>query len=222
MAFLTTAEAFRALLLALSPSAKAEEIDSYDWFHRAHIRREDCTQEEIDNANRAIKLLCESVRSEEIPLRGFFEENKPSISIDPFECRFGTLDVFKAELECYADVREAWPARTYSNIHCVKSDVDKIVESITKEKTTSQTPPAKAGGRPPVVDWTMVDEEVFRLMDDNDEFSPDDPDWNAQARLEEEIADYCESIFGKRPGETTIKDNIRDPLKRWRQRRSET
>jgi len=59
-------------------------------------------------------------------------------------------------------------------------------------------------------------------MNDNGEFSVDDPEWNAQARLEEAIADFCESKFKTRPSETTIKDNIHEPLERWRQSRSET
>ena len=88
----------------------------------------------------------------------------------------------------------------------------------------SETPAAAPhpGGRPFVVNWSMVDEEVFRLMNDNGEFSVDDPEWNAQARLENAIADFCETKFGIRPGETTIKDHIREPLRRWRQSRSET
>jgi hypothetical protein len=88
----------------------------------------------------------------------------------------------------------------------------------------SQPPPAALhpGGRPPVANWEMVEEEVFRLMNDNGEFSVDDPEWNAQARLEEAIGDFCENKFEKRPSETVIRDNIRKPLERWRQLRSET
>jgi hypothetical protein len=78
------------------------------------------------------------------------------------------------------------------------------------------------GGRPPVVNWKMVGEEVFRLMNYHNEFSVDDPEWNAQARLEEAIAAFCEDKFNKRPSETAIKDNIREPLERWRQSRLET
>ena len=43
-----------------------------------------------------------------------------------------------------------------------------------------------------------------------------------RTRLEEAIADFCESKFKTRPSETTIKDNIHEPLERWRQSRSET
>jgi hypothetical protein len=78
------------------------------------------------------------------------------------------------------------------------------------------------GGRPPVVNWSMVGEEVFRLMTDNGEFSADDPEWNAQARLEEAIAAFCAKKFKQRPSVTTIRRHIRGPLERWRRSRSET
>ena len=41
--------------------------------------------------------------------------------------------------------------------------------------------PAKVG-RPPAVDWDLVNEEAIRLMDYHGEFGPDSPEWNAQAK----------------------------------------
>ena len=78
------------------------------------------------------------------------------------------------------------------------------------------------GGRPPVVDWGMVDDEVYRLMDENGEFIDGDSEWNAQARLETVISDYCEATFHIRPGENTVRTHVRKALKPWRQRRTET
>jgi hypothetical protein len=85
--------------------------------------------------------------------------------------------------------------------------------------------PAHPGGRKPVVNWGMVGREVFRLMELHDEFSVDDPDWNAQARLEEAVENYCRTTFQNVPSESTIRDNIRKPLAQWRlwrKSRSET
>jgi hypothetical protein len=99
------------------------------------------------------------------------------------------------------------------------------VEPLQAELSAESAEPAAVphlGGRPPVVNWEMVEGEVFRLMEHNGEFSDDDPDWNAQARLEEAIADFCETTFSVRPGETTIRERIREPLERWKQSRSET
>ena len=51
-------------------------------------------------------------------------------------------------------------------------------------------------------------------MDHHGEFSPDDPEWNAQARLEEAIADFCQDKFKKAPR--------RNPDQRTRSPSSET
>jgi hypothetical protein len=106
-----------------------------------------------------------------------------------------------------------------------EGQADHFISGLTKPPASADiesTPAPHPGGRPPAVDRVMVGQEVSRLMNHHGEFSADDPDWNAQARLEAAIADFCETTFCKRPSETTIKDNIREPLKRWRQARSET
>jgi hypothetical protein len=77
-------------------------------------------------------------------------------------------------------------------------------------------------GRKPAGNWKIVDAEVFRLMDYHGEFSDDDPEWNAQARLEAAIADFCQKKFNKPPSEATIRAHVCQFLKRWRQSRSET
>jgi hypothetical protein len=73
------------------------------------------------------------------------------------------------------------------------------------------------GGRPPKFSQAAVDAEVKRLMDHHGEFSADDPEWNAQARL-------CEAIC-KKFGEaapSTIDNYIKEPLVRWRERHPKT
>jgi hypothetical protein len=90
--------------------------------------------------------------------------------------------------------------------------------------SVEESPPAarNPGGAAPVADWGMVDQEVFRLMDENGEFIDGDLQWNAQARLEKAISDYCETTFNIRPGENTVRTHVRKALKLWRQRRTET
>jgi hypothetical protein len=46
----------------------------------------------------------------------------------------------------------------------------------------------KKGGRPPH-DWNTIEKKVVELMDYHGDFSLTDPDWNAQARLEDRITD---------------------------------
>jgi hypothetical protein len=50
-------------------------------------------------------------------------------------------------------------------------------------------PKARRGGRPPAYDWEAIRKATLELMDENGDFSTDDPAWNAQARLEEALND---------------------------------
>lgn len=75
--------------------------------------------------------------------------------------------------------------------------------------------PKGKGGRPPKFDRGAVAAEVQRLMDHHDEFSPDDPEWNAQARLVEAI---CEKFGEAAP--STVEDYIKEPLAKWRERKA--
>lgn len=76
------------------------------------------------------------------------------------------------------------------------------------------------GGRPPAVDWTVVGEEINRLMNDNGDFGADAPHWNAKARLEERIEEFCFKKFKKRPARSTIQENITPLLAAWRSSKS--
>jgi hypothetical protein len=99
-----------------------------------------------------------------------------------------------------------------------------VVDATVGVASVEESPAAarNPGGAPPVADWGMVDQEVFRLMDENGEFIDGDPEWNAQARLEKAISDYCETTFHVHPSGNTVRTHVRKALKLWRQRRTET
>jgi hypothetical protein len=78
------------------------------------------------------------------------------------------------------------------------------------------TKPAKKGGRPPALDWTVVKEEALGLMDYHGEFGADSPKWNAQAKLEDELEAFCETKFEKRPGRSTLQGRVALWLLEWR------
>ena len=106
----------------------------------------------------------------------------------------------------------------------VRVDPAPVVDAPVGVASVEESPAAarNSGGAAPVADWGMVDQEVFRLMDENGEFIDGDPEWNAQARLEKAISDYCETTFHIRPGENTVRTHVRKALKLWRQRRTKT
>ena len=62
--------------------------------------------------------------------------------------------------------------------------------------------------------------EMLRLMDENAEFGPDSPNWNAQARLEEALRTFCYSKFGKRPANSTLQAHLKPWLEEWRNRKT--
>jgi hypothetical protein len=74
---------------------------------------------------------------------------------------------------------------------------------------------AKRGGRPPVVDWSLVEAETVRLMDHHGDFMPGDKKWNAQARLEADLKTYCQKHFGKVPADSTLRGRIPGWLQSW-------
>jgi hypothetical protein len=75
-------------------------------------------------------------------------------------------------------------------------------------------------GPPPKYDWSAIREEAFHLMDLHGDFSDDNPEWDRQARLEEELLLFCANKFGKdkEPSPSRLRDRDRIPcwLAEWR------
>jgi hypothetical protein len=111
----------------------------------------------------------------------------------------------------------------YTSIEIDATDVTRefarVRETDQPIATTEQVigAPKNKGGRPLTVDWDgTVKTEMFRLMDYYGDFGPDVPEWNAQARLEEKLEEFCKKKFKKRPVISTIRDHITPWLAEWR------
>jgi hypothetical protein len=104
-------------------------------------------------------------------------------------------------------------------------DSDALTREMNRSFSPVSGPPATANkggrrrGRPPAVDWSVVETEVLRLMDENGNFGADSPEWNARARLEEAIESFCESKFMARPARSTIQEHIEPWLIQWEAKR---
>jgi hypothetical protein len=103
-----------------------------------------------------------------------------------------------------------------------KNDLLDWLERNHPRATSAPPKQAGRGGRPPLVDWTVAKAQIFHLMDHHGEFSADDPEWNAQVRLEEAIQKFCVSKFGIEPATSTLRGHLGEALRDWRARRSET
>lgn len=53
-------------------------------------------------------------------------------------------------------------------------------------------------------------------MEHYGDFGPDEPEWNAQARLEEKLLAFARDTFGAEPGISTLRENLVPMLARWR------
>ena len=143
------ADAFRRMLAARYGEAAlklAEEIKSNAWFWyptSAHIKSGiDVRKGKVSKlakipkslhaaAERTWKLFRDHVREGHIGLRGELNNNPP-IDIDRADCLVGEFNVFDQTLTIPGQGRK--PARTYRRVLCVKDDVMKIVESISKNR----------------------------------------------------------------------------------------
>jgi hypothetical protein len=208
MKILPIADAFRAIIRATNPEREdLQQIDSYRWFHDRQKVMSDghLIHDQADApAYAALDLLKANVKGQKIRLRGVLENAQPD-DIDPIDAREGELDVFAGTLKIYESKATFRISRIYTGVHCCADDLP-----LSKGK----------GGRPPVVDWTVVSRELKRLMDYHDEFGADVPEWNAQARLVECLQRFCLEKFGIEPANSTIEGHIKEPLAIWREKKA--
>ena len=54
-------------------------------------------------------------------------------------------------------------------------------------------------------DWTAIEQEAYRLMQEHGDFAPTKPHWNAQARLETKLLEFCARQFDDEPGPTQLR-----------------
>jgi hypothetical protein len=108
------------------------------------------------------------------------------------------------------DMRPGWLKATESPQLINRDDLLDWLDRNHPSAATAAQPKGK-GGRPPKFDRAAVTAEVRRLMDHHGEFSADDPEWNAQARLIEALR----LRFGE-ASDSTLEEYMKKPLATWR------
>jgi hypothetical protein len=68
--------------------------------------------------------------------------------------------------------------------------------------------------------WKEMEAKLIQLMDYHGDFSTDDPEWNAQARLEEKLTAFCEEECRRSPSVSQLRTRIRPWLATWRSARN--
>ena len=64
--------------------------------------------------------------------------------------------------------------------------------------------------------WKKIEAKLIRLMDHHGDFSADDPEWNAQARLEQKLMVFCEEECRRSPSPSQLRTRVRPWLAAWR------
>jgi hypothetical protein len=72
----------------------------------------------------------------------------------------------------------------------------------------------RKGGARARYDWPAIEAEILRLMEKNGDFAPTKRGWDAQARLEEAIVDFCGPDSA--PSESTLRPKLWPIIDSWR------
>jgi len=83
---------------------------------------------------------------------------------------------------------------------------------LAPHSTNKQSHSARRGAKPKF-NWPAAEVEARRLMEYHGAFAPEDPEWNAQVRLEEAIEKFFEGQLGPSAGPS--KSMIRLHVSRW-------
>jgi hypothetical protein len=75
---------------------------------------------------------------------------------------------------------------------------------------------ARSGGPKPKYEWDLLETKGRQLMDYHGDFDPGDPQWNAQARLEEALLKFHREKWETEPSITSLRIKLREWLPRWR------
>jgi len=109
----------------------------------------------------------------------------------------------------------------YTNVRVRREDVIGIwpqLPQTTNQQIASEAQKLRRGGRNPKIPKEFIEETVFHQMEQNDEFSPDDPDWNCLADLGRAVNKKIEESYGadRKLKKTALNTNIGTALAKWR------
>ena len=68
-------------------------------------------------------------------------------------------------------------------------------------------------------DWISIGKEANRLMNEHGDFAATKRHWDAQARLERQLLEFCARQFDDEPGQTELRKHIGIWLSNWRKSR---
>jgi hypothetical protein len=79
---------------------------------------------------------------------------------------------------------------------------------------------AKKRGRREQYPWAQLEQKTYRLMDEHGDFDAGDPEWDAQARLEEKLLEFCLELCSREPSRSTLEKHLKPWLENWRRNKT--
>ena len=98
---------------------------------------------------------------------------------------------------------------------------NEIAPTLAPDQFEDRPQKAKPGPKPDF-EWGEIETKCYDLMDDNGDFTPDDPDWDCQARLETALMKFCQETWAREPGASTLREKLPEWLSAWRKRKTGT
>jgi hypothetical protein len=127
-----------------------------------------------------------------------------------FAARLRGERVSQGEMSWQMYLRDVWTGRElYEQVFDLKNSA----------KTSGGIIRQARRGAKPKYKWDLIETEFLRLMDHHGDFDATDPEWNAQARLEDALNKYCQKHWQSEPGVTTLRERLPGWLAVWRLRK---
>jgi len=98
-------------------------------------------------------------------------------------------------------------------------EAEKIAVTLVPAEHEDRPQKAKPGPKPDF-EWGEIETKCYDLMDENGDFTSDDPDWDRQARLETALMKYCQETWGREPGASTLREKLPEWLSIWHKRKT--
>jgi len=101
----------------------------------------------------------------------------------------------------------------------VERELERLSSTTAAPREESNKPRQKPGPKPDF-EWETIEAKCYELMDYHDDFTPDDSEWDCQARLEEALMNFCQDIWKRQPAPATLREKLPGWLSTWRKRKT--
>jgi hypothetical protein len=179
---------------------------------RLRIRRVDANGEEVPNTRRSVGVeFCQDHLSV-VPDPNSGDDHIAVDYSDPY------VDYYTPGGHWELEVRRRDVERLHPELATPPLAPGK--ESTSAPASSESNKSRQKPGPKPDFSWEKAEAKCYHLMDHNGDFTPDDPDWDCQARLEEELMTFFQNTDGRQPAPSTLREKLPGWLSTWHERKT--